>query len=88
MTYNYTGWADINAGHSDVDERFRPIAIYDNITDTHNPDPADYNEGFDWIGPQFFLPSQCTFKTSVMIPKRTSRCLGVVKGVGDTDEIV
>ena len=61
-----------------LNDLIHDFVIYDNATDHHNPDPADYMVAYDIMGPQWVLPSQCIKRTSFLIPKKTSPIIAFI----------
>ena len=85
LSYQNGRWHTQATSNPWLDDKFRPFAIYDNYTDHNHATPEEYQVGFDVLGPQFFLPTQCIWKTSFNIPKRVSKTIAVVKGEGYDD---
>ena len=62
-----------------LNERVVGLACYSDYTEHHNKDNCrDYDTAWDWMGPQFFAPSQCLKTYSWNRPKIASPLIGII----------
>ncbi len=61
-----------------VNPMLRPLTIFADKPDSHNPDPADYDLGYDYHGPLIYIPSQCVKTFDFNRPKQPSNQIAII----------
>ena len=75
---NLNGTWDRENSNDIMNRNLRPLYNFTGYHTRHNPDPLDYDMGYDWYSAQFFAPTQCLLYSSWSRPRAASPVIGVI----------